>query len=208
MKKNDIYEEDAIECQELMKKEPSAPTGEDNVINGKEVSAPPSSSEYVENFSGEETYTATACEASSNEMVSAKLLTQNDCVKTGDIDVEMGHAVSVDGDSKVSQAPIDNDENIPTAVPLIFGEVEVVAWERPEFSHHLYWTHEDLPQEEGKEPRTPIFSEDDKKNPIWCCIKLIGIILVLPFYCICYTCYQFDKISVCILRGKVSNTYS
>ena len=105
----------------------------------------------------------------------------------GGDDEEMGidkeHVHITEGD--------DNDlpvaDEIPIARPAsIFADIVVWEYARPFYEPNFGADPEEdlmrIPEREEAEERTPVFSAQDKANPCMCALKMIFIILMLPFY--------------------------
>lgn len=87
----------------------------------------------------------------------------------------------------------NNPEDLPVAyeVPIarpasIFADIGVWEYARPFYEPNFGAEPDEdifaIPERGEEEARAPVFSEADKANPCRCALKMICIILILPFY--------------------------
>jgi hypothetical protein len=79
---------------------------------------------------------------------------------------------------------------------------EVYAWVmvEPVFEYHLYSPSQANDVSENDNPKRPVFTVEDKANPLWCVIKCIGAALCIPIFATYWCCSNIKYICKKICR--------
>ena len=84
-------------------------------------------------------------------------------------------------------------ERIPVATPIFDAEVQVWDYQRPKYRRHFgYGLFGRNPERQVRQPRDPVFTEEDLSNPFRCLCKAVGIAAGLPLYFVYCLCCKMD----------------